>query len=130
MVLWLIPAVAFAVGALATSAEPAVVLWGITGVFLLGLIIHLLLGPTCVCHVQTAVQTEKLPSLKRLRKARKILNQLKPLIAAVQGELPAQELAVRSPGEPAITESPPESLVEPIPSENAAGPDKPSTGTT
>ena len=95
-VVWLIPAVAFALGALGSNGGIAAVFWSVTGVFFLGLCIHLLLGPTCVCQVQTAVQTEKLPSLKRLPKARKILNQLKPLIAAVQGDLSAQELAART----------------------------------
>lgn len=46
-------------------------------------------GPSCRCHVRTAVQTEKLPSLNRLRRAEKILAELAPLIAAAQEPMPS-----------------------------------------
>lgn len=67
----------------------------ITGVCTLPLLINLLRGPTCACHIRTAVQTEKLSSLGRLRTARKVLNLLKPLIAQVQGALAAEEIPPR-----------------------------------
>ena len=86
----LVPALFFAIFAiLAPDAVGAAILWTIAGVLLLGSVINLLLGPSCVCHLQTAVQTEKLPSLKRLKKAQKLLNQIKPLIEAEQGRLSA-----------------------------------------
>src|SRR5580765_8489942 len=66
---WLLPILALAISALASDGETAAVLWVPAGVLLLGPLINLLLGPTCVCHVRTAVQTERIPSLKRLRKA-------------------------------------------------------------
>jgi hypothetical protein len=94
MMAWLLLALAFAIVALQTIAETAVIFWAITGVLLLGPLINLTLGPTCVCQVRTAVQTEKLPSLKRLRKARKILDQLRPLIENLQGKLAAKDLAM------------------------------------
>ena len=60
---------------------------GVATLFGLPLLVNIFAGPTCVCHVQTAVQTEKIPSLNRLKRARKILTQLKPLIGTVQGTL-------------------------------------------
>jgi hypothetical protein len=45
--------------------------------------------------VQTAVQNESLPSLNRVRRARRILNRLRPLIASAQGELAPKEIAAR-----------------------------------
>ncbi len=51
------------------------------------LVLNALRGPTCVCYLRTAVQNEKLPGLTRLRKARRALAQLRPLIEAAQGGL-------------------------------------------
>src|SRR5205807_1986665 len=53
-------------------------------VFLLLLLTNSLRGATCACHVQTAVQLEKLSPLNRLRIARKVLARIKPLIDAAQ----------------------------------------------
>ena len=64
------------------SATAAAVFWILAGIFLLALAGNLLLGPTCVCHVQTAVSREELPSLGRERNARKAIDLLKPLIEA------------------------------------------------
>jgi len=43
-------------------------------------------GPTCSCRFITAVQSERLTSIVRLRKAHKILQQVLPRIQAAQGE--------------------------------------------
>ena len=55
--------------------------------------INCVLGPTCVCHIQTSAQTEKLPSLRRIRTVHKFMNRILPHIEQVQGimgpELPA-----------------------------------------
>jgi hypothetical protein len=58
------------------------------GVFLLFALLNLLGGPTCRCTLRTAVQTQHLPSLNRLRKARKALARLQPKIAAFQENPP------------------------------------------
>ena len=64
--------------------------------FLLALLlINLSRGRTCVCHIRTAVQTEELPSLRRLRTARKATALLKPLIEEAQGTIPPEELQSR-----------------------------------
>jgi hypothetical protein len=72
-----------------------VVLFSFAAFFLLCMLLNLLFGPTTLCYLQTAVQVESLPSLHRLRKARKVLNVLRPLIANAQGELAPEEIARR-----------------------------------
>ena len=66
-------------------SEPMTITCGvIAGLFLFFLLINLALGPTCTCLLQTAVQTEEIPALRRARKTRKILNRIYPLITAAQ----------------------------------------------
>lgn len=71
------------------------VLLVIASLFALLLIGNLFSGPTCQCHLRTAVQTEELVSLGRLRQARRALGRLRPMIVAAQGELNAAEIAGR-----------------------------------
>ena len=61
--------------------------------FLACLVINVLLGPTCMVHVKTAVQMEELPSLRRIKRARKLLNFLQPLLTEAQGEFPPADVA-------------------------------------
>jgi hypothetical protein len=42
-------------------------------------------GPTCICHLRTAVQFEHLPSLRRVRSARKAIAMLRQRVESVQG---------------------------------------------
>lgn len=72
------------------------ILFFIAAVFGLVLIINSLFGPTCECHLQTAVQREQLPSLGRLRTARKVLERLRPRIEQAQGNLSADEARERA----------------------------------
>ena len=66
----------------------AIFFTGLAGVTVLMTFFHAAMGPTCRCHVQTAVQTAEMPSLRRLRHARAALAALAPQIAEVQGSLP------------------------------------------
>jgi hypothetical protein len=59
------------------------------------LLVNNLLGQACKCWVQTAVQTEELPSLSRVRRTQKVLARIRPLIAAAQGQFTAAEVAAR-----------------------------------
>jgi hypothetical protein len=52
--------------------------------FAVPLLINNLLGPTCGCRIRTAVQTEDLYPLKRLRLTRRVLAQLRPYITEAQ----------------------------------------------
>ena len=91
-----------------------IVFGGLTMLFTLFLLINLLWGATCKCYLRTAVQIEELPSLRRIRKARKVLGKIRPLIVAAQGgELTPQIIAekmqeqIPPPAEaPAAVESP------------------------
>src|SRR2546422_5012354 len=62
------------------------------GTFFLLFAPNWLRGPTCVCHLRTAVQTEELPSLRRLRTARKVIGIVKPLIEQAQGTVAPEEV--------------------------------------
>jgi hypothetical protein len=89
--------VAFLPGVLAQGASGAArfAWWSVAGIFLLLLALNILRGPTCVCQIRTAVQTRALPSLNRLRRASRVLAQLRPLIAAAQEAMSADGLLQR-----------------------------------
>ena len=70
------------------------------------LIINVIKGPTCETHLLTAVQTEKLHSLNRIKTAQAVMNQLKPIIQRFQGHL-APETLVQQRAE--FASSPPKS---------------------
>ena len=53
------------------------------------------LGPTCECHLQTAVQCEPLPALRRLNRAQTFLALIRARAGEVQGTLAPGELAAR-----------------------------------
>lgn len=76
----------FLVAAIAVQVDDvgAVVTWGIACVFLVGLGTNIARGPTCVCLIQTAVQTTRIAPLNRVRRAQRFLEQLKPLLAQAQ----------------------------------------------
>jgi len=57
----------------------------LTLLFAVPLLFNNLLGPTCSCQIKTAVQSEELPSLNRLRRARRVLARLRPFIIEAQG---------------------------------------------
>ncbi len=61
----------------------------VVGFFLGLLLVNVVLGPTCACFITTAVQTRKLSSLGRVKRAQATIARLRPLIAAAQGELPS-----------------------------------------
>ena len=93
------------------------------GCFLIFLSINWLRGPTCVMHLRTAVQNEKLPSLYRLKKAQKVMDRLRPLIEKVQGQLTPEVLNQnflkgQKPGPTSISPSPSRRSVKPIRSES------------
>jgi hypothetical protein len=65
----------------------------VAAVFLVFLILNIAQGATCEAELFTAVQSEKLVSLSRVKTARKVLDRLQPLIIAAQGELKVEEMA-------------------------------------
>ena len=67
----------------------------LAGFFFLGAILDLAAGPSCTCHLRTAVQAEELPSLIRVRRARKTLERLRPLLVEAQGQLSEEDTRAR-----------------------------------
>ncbi|HEV7867244.1 MAG TPA: hypothetical protein VGO90_06150 [Chthoniobacteraceae bacterium] len=63
---------------------PRGIFLGLAGFFLLIVLWHVLRGPTCHFHVRTAVQFERVPSLTRIRSARRVIAHIRPLIEAAQ----------------------------------------------
>jgi hypothetical protein len=84
-------------GALFPNDTPVrVFFWGLTGVFLVFLVINILRGPTCVCNIMTAVQEDLLPSLNRLRVVQKVIGILRGAIEHAQGRLTPEEVIAQS----------------------------------
>jgi len=81
------------IAALVGDRTAALILLGIATPFGIALLINVLLGPTCACYVRTAVQTERLHAVSRLRTTRKFMARVEPLVIAAQGELPAEQFA-------------------------------------
>ena len=69
-----------------------VVLGSFAAILLVCLVINAARGPISICHLKTAVQIDQLPSLRRLRNARKALAILEPLIEQAQGPLNAEDM--------------------------------------
>jgi hypothetical protein len=99
------------------SADPVVVGFGtvfsvLFSLLFLGCLIQQLgWGGTCRTCVQTAVQTEELPSLNRIKTCRKVLDRLQPLILAAQptpssSAPPSDAAPTPSPIEPAAAAEP------------------------
>jgi hypothetical protein len=70
-----------------------IILLCVAAPFAVGLITNLLLGPTCACHIRTAVQTERVPAVSRWRTAGKFISRLTPLITATQGHLSEESIS-------------------------------------
>jgi len=64
-------------------------------IFGIPLLLNNLLGPGCTGEIRTAVQTESLPSLSRIRRTQTIMNRIRPLIIAAQGQLTSEEVSAR-----------------------------------
>jgi hypothetical protein len=62
-------------------------LWISGGLFLAITLALIGFGPTCVCHIQTAVSRDRLGSLRWIRTAEKALSILQPGIEQVQGAM-------------------------------------------
>jgi hypothetical protein len=89
--------VVFGVLAAFTDAVWHAVLVVITLTLFVALLVNWLRGPTCVCHLRTAVQTEELSPLKRSRATRRVIDKLKPNIERAQGALAAELLQPKPP---------------------------------
>ncbi len=66
--------------------------WVLCGACVPFLLVNILRGPSCICHIMTAVQEEQLPSLNRVRLARKVIGTLKTAIETFQGTLSPEQI--------------------------------------
>jgi len=74
----------------------------IAGVMLILWIINFFRGPTCETHLLTAVQTEKLHSLHRLKITQPVMNQLRSMIEKQQGRINPETYDQRADHAPAV----------------------------
>lgn len=99
---WMSLAIPMLAGVIASSGAWRI-FWSILAIIFGGfLLLNTLYGPTCACQISTAVQSEELPSLKRLRRARKVMARLRPLIAEAQGQFEPGEANARMAQPPVI----------------------------
>ena len=106
----LIPALFVANAARTAGGGPQILAAMFLLIVVVPLIFNNVLGPTCAVYFRTAVQIEEVPSLSRIRRSRKTIERLRPLITAVQetmgpGEMSARILAMQS-GKPVSPASP------------------------
>jgi hypothetical protein len=89
-------AIGVVISALPARNIPALVIWAIPALLIaVLLVINNVRGRACICELRTAVQTENLASLSRLKQTRKVLERVRPLIIAAQGQFTAEEVSVR-----------------------------------
>ena len=68
-------------------------------ILLISLVMNIVRGATCACYIKTAVQTERLPALNRIRTAQKFIEKISPLIAEAQGTITLEEIQNQTTGE-------------------------------
>ena len=91
---WSVPLVFFALLAIFIDETPGRIAFAIFAApFALGLIVNLALGSTCACYIRTAVQTERIPAVSRIRSAEKFIAQIEPHIVGLQGDFSQEQLA-------------------------------------
>jgi len=96
-------------GAIADGLGPLILVW--LAIFTVPLVVNISLGPTCSCHIYTAVSTHKMPCFNRLPKAIMFLQTIKPLLAEIQGEVRDEEIVERVPLIPPVRRTAPGTLM-------------------
>src|SRR5206468_11974430 len=69
--------------------------WSLAAMVGVLFLVDLVLGPSCVCTLQTATQTIDVRSLRRLRRARWFMGWLHPYVELAQGPLNPAEILGR-----------------------------------
>jgi hypothetical protein len=80
------------VAVLSDQSEVQILFGVLAGLALAAMVTGLVWGPNCNCYIKTAVQTDRIPSIRRLRQAQRILARIQPLINAAQGTLAVEDL--------------------------------------
>lgn len=106
--LWGFFGICFLIISFANNWNPFLLI--VTGICSVGIMLELIRGPSCRTDIKTAVQTDRLRMLKRIRKTQRVLRTIFPLVEAVQGK--REEItgvtATSAPGR--VTPAPGESL--------------------
>ena len=84
------------------------------------LIYNLLQGPTCKVSLLTPLGSVDLPALARSRKLSRLIQQLRPLIAAKQGSMLRSELLTRYEAERSAAVSPAQDSPSPLPASRSS----------
>lgn len=96
---------------LLTQPDSAVPFAIVATPFAIALVLQLIAGPTCTFEVVTALQAHRLPAVRRLKTARKLMAQITPKIMGVQAvrapEAPAGSTSGNPPVAPAAGTMPP-----------------------
>ena len=100
------------IGLIASAIRPAnwtaFIVWStLAAVFLAPFLLNNFRGRACACQLRTAVQTEEIASLRRLRLTRSVLDRIRPLIVAAQGRLTPDEVSARLQAEASVITPPP-----------------------
>ena len=114
--------IVFAVFSVFAEAGGRVFCLVMIGGILVGLLVNWLRGPTCVCHLSTAVQSEELSPIKRFRTVQKVVGQLKPRLEEAQGPLAPELLQPRPPlvSSATSTATPPQPAGQPASANDSA----------
>lgn len=81
--------------ALGSSDEDIQITFGVIfGIFLIPFVLHLAAGPTVKLYIQTATSHDQLGGIQRLRKARRVIEYLAPLIEQAQNNHEATRTAI------------------------------------
>jgi hypothetical protein len=67
-----------------------------TPLLVVGLFVNIVLGPTCCCHIQVPLGIHELPSLRRIRTVRKVLDRIRPFVVERQGTIVPEDAFARS----------------------------------
>jgi len=87
----------------ASESQAAKIFWGLQTALALALLgRHLALGRGCACTLRTPLQQVELTPLRRLRRARRALAVIRPLVDEAQGRLSSEEILAHA-EDPVVT---------------------------
>ena len=92
IVLMILALASILLGVVLSSVAARIVWASVGGFFVVLALLNLWRGATCVTHIKTAVQTERLGAWNRMRATRNGMAMIRPRLLEAQGELPRQEL--------------------------------------
>lgn len=88
-----LPCMALAIlGAGWSSLDQEWGLWVLIGIIVVLWVVHLVLGRTCACWIQTAINKEKLVMFKRIAQVKRFWTKIEPDLTAAQGAFSIEEM--------------------------------------